>query len=1678
MRRSIVLVLATASAVALLVRPGATSSQSTPLDKAARNLLATSYADAMLNPAQGEDTEFFITRGGLPNVMFVLDTSASMQTLPPNGPTSYTGNGSLPPDDVIGCNLEQRGDVADVLAFQASALVAELSKRKFSTACGRAKSANVFGERYLGHPGQSSLPSPKDYADEAEVCPRYTSTDPLKTGDDGFDPDFYNVNGSDPKFFEPDRVFHDSIGIGKTWSRDETSTTSFAGDGWRYNAVHPFADRDGNTSIDNFCFDRWSGDTGKRDTCRKCLKDAGWYYDGNIVTQTVDGTEYRYPSLWYTGNYLNFFPPKFIVARKVLKDVLTRQSKVRMAVAGLGADGMRLDQNLVFNPSCDHPDSNFDSNRGAYISKINDTNVFAFTSASKKLATALFDVGRFYHSPNLPWFGTAWEKDNQSTGGTATWESSSTANQFAVCYSCQTSTVILLTDGASTADDTSLPTVATPESSPEPDDGVYAGNASTGMNATESCEDCDRFSGSDEYKDNLAKVAWYLHNYDLRNNAERTRDCGLNGGKQTLDLYTVGFNTTNDTAATNVLTAAASAGGGRFVSANDASLLYSRLVDIFAEINDRSTSFSVATVSTLQTSSGHSVIVPRFDPEQAPFWKGHLFRYELYSEFVNECVPGMDRTGLPPCCTAGATDGPLSGDLDCDGTCRSVFLADSGDKFVQEGGDGFFYQNDPNYAACSQAPLCGSTKCGIASSAPAQPWWDAGEGLRQTDWEDRKVFTVVDRDDDGDIDADDADEPVQLSVSNMDAAAAKILPYLGVGRGNVCGAIADKILTGGYGQANASTLALAVRTTPLACAKAVIRYVLGADLFNEARAKTGWPSDPNELPDRPFKLGDVFHSSPVVVDPPPPANGILCPNGLHNQCLNALWKTPTEHAGTSTNAYQDYATSEEYETRRKIILVGANDGLLHAFNGGTWHAGGNDPVTRAIDESQWPFNGYYDRGFDPNATEAEIRAQELWAFLPPDLISKLPLMMTGQHQLYVDGTAMVREVWVDGTENEIADAVAKDDVKQKQEFHTVAIVGERRGGTRYFALDVSDAWRKGSEGDFTFPKFLWMYPQPTSRESLSFGETYTDFLPVAPPIGPVRIKADNGVDAAGPAYPKTKTMSVTGVGDVAYHERWVAMLSGGYDPQYLRGRGVHMVDVWTGREYFDFSYPDASSTLAANDPLRALKFPIPATVGMVTWGSTNTREDLLGFGNDGFFDTATFGDTGGQLWVLRFHRPGELDANGLAQNWSGARIFQMGSTSTSSLRNGHPFFYITANAALPDNYVYRVFAGTGDRFNLLDKYGGQCGPDNLRACVQRGCTVTLDASASSTTAGNWLQAPDAGTYSGALSQAGSASLTTAVSRTTTPSSAVEAKAKIVISSCPSPATNGGATSMTKQVELSCSKDEAGAFTGYWGCMQTENAYGDHLALSESSNVPSMRNWYFSLVVFDANRPVFDSWEGARTYDAARLHLSDDGSTVTASNDIIVIDGTTTPSTLATKDSTGWALYYNHDGTIPTDGHNYEVEKLDERTSSVSAIYRYLTWNTTQPTLSVTAIGDFDAEQACLTSKCTGEQRRIAYHYAANPITGGPVLRDASGNLIRSLKGNTLVPAQGDQPTVFVNQKGQVAVGLTVINPEKGASNVGQTEAVDPIVDVGYLELSEAAHACRHAEAMPNNAVCK
>jgi type IV pilus assembly protein PilY1 len=242
-----------------------------------------------------------------------------------------------------------------------------------------------------------------------------------------------------------------------------------------------------------------------------------------------------------------------------------------------------------------------------------------------------------------------------------------------------------------------------------------------------------------------------------------------------------------------------------------------------------------------------------------------------------------------------------------------------------------------------------------------------------------------------------------------------------------------------------------------------------------------------------------------------------------------------------------------------------------------------------------------------------------------------------------------------------------------------------------------------------------------------------------------------------------------------------------------------------------------------------------------------------------------------------------------------------------------------------------------------------------------------------------------------------------------------------------------------------------------------------------------RTWYYSLKVFEDSgvRNIFDSPSAAATFDTNRIvfydYVQSVGPPVSAAaaawtwdfRSLVLIDGSNNnPTTLADATSPGWAIYYNHGPQVTASDHVYNVNVLDERTSSVSGLYGKVLWNTIQTTQGEAT----SAKAGCVQSKCQGAFYRVSYHYGADAITGGPVFQDSSGNPQRSVAQNTLVPAQGDQPTVFVNQAGQIAVGLTAVNPEKGASNLGMSTAMDPVMGLGVVEVSRDLHNCRHSSS--------
>ncbi|WP_282282507.1 pilus assembly protein [Pseudomonas sp. PS02302] len=157
-------------------------------------------------------------------------------------------------------------------------------------------------------------------------------------------------------------------------------------------------------------------------------------------------------------------------------------------------------------------------------------------------------------------------------------------------------------------------------------------------------------------------------------------------------------------------------------------------------------------------------------------------------------------------------------------------------------------------------------------------------------------------------------------------------------------------------------------------------------------------------------LGDIVNSSPVVVDGP------NSPIALMN-------------ATVGDTSYATFRTTNAARERR--IYVGANDGMLHAFN---------------------------DQG------------QEVYAFIPSAVIGTLNRLTErsyngGGHQSYVDNTPVVGDVYFNGA------------------WRTVLIGTLRGGGRGIFALDITNPnapallWEK-SDADASYKDLGFTFAQP------------------------------------------------------------------------------------------------------------------------------------------------------------------------------------------------------------------------------------------------------------------------------------------------------------------------------------------------------------------------------------------------------------------------------------------------------------------------------------------------------------------------------------------------------------------------------------------------------------------------
>ncbi|MDH3878717.1 MAG: PilC/PilY family type IV pilus protein, partial [Desulfobacterales bacterium] len=136
-------------------------------------------------------------------------------------------------------------------------------------------------------------------------------------------------------------------------------------------------------------------------------------------------------------------------------------------------------------------------------------------------------------------------------------------------------------------------------------------------------------------------------------------------------------------------------------------------------------------------------------------------------------------------------------------------------------------------------------------------------------------------------------------------------------------------------------------------------------------------------------------------------------------------------------------------TSETMVYFGANDGMLHAV----W-----DQTDPNVDIKNNEIN----------------HGKEAWAFIPPDQLHRLKDMVEGSsHQYYVDSSP---KVYFDD-ENE-------DGLVDTDRDKIILICGERKGGTSYFALDVTDPMT---------PKYMWRIGSGNDNIIISYDARTLDF---------------------------------------------------------------------------------------------------------------------------------------------------------------------------------------------------------------------------------------------------------------------------------------------------------------------------------------------------------------------------------------------------------------------------------------------------------------------------------------------------------------------------------------------------------------------------------------------------------
>ena len=399
-----------------------------------------------------------------------------------------------------------------------------------------------------------------------------------------------------------------------------------------------------------------------------------------------------------------------------------------------------------------------------------------------------------------------------------------------------------------------------------------------------------------------------------------------------------------------------------------------------------------------------------------------------------------------------------------------------------------------------------------------------------------------------------------------------------------------------------------------------------------------------------YVLGDVFHSDPAVVG---------LPNEGRFFGVDLFSTDPFDC--TDNPGYRCYF--EKHQFRRQVLAAGANDGQVHFFD-----------LARFEYTTDPEEDGEYNDG----------TGRELFSYIPRGVLPNvLDQAEFNDHGWDVDSPLRAADVFIDPVHDGIP--IAED-----REWRTVAMGGLRRGGSLYYALDmtqpdkldtknvgvplngyVPSCWNEGDTaecGPVPYGAALWEFTDTWDEDTTTqtghgnpdLGDTWS-----IPNTGMIRVLEDDG----------SEEVEVV---------KFVAVFGGGLDPdkQGNSGHWLYMVDIETGKTI----YKRRLSSSAASEP-----------------AAVDTDQN-------GFIDTIFIGTTDGYLYKADVGDPQLLDpiatvteySTGAAvdrtvnrvvhEDWEPFKIFDTG---------GRPIYFPPSVIFAAKLGQYALSFGTGDREDIL-----------------------------------------------------------------------------------------------------------------------------------------------------------------------------------------------------------------------------------------------------------------------------------------------------------------------------------------------------------------------------------------